>query len=168
MYKRENIFIVLLAIVSLISAVYITLKDEIKYTGVNLYFFNENTGKLEARREFIPKSRNKAEELKSILYELISGPSDERLESLFKPDVSVQFIAFGKGGEVFLSLNWAAVESLYRYPALAVESLVKSIMSNIKSVRAIKILIDGVEPVSTFGNIKLNRYFKSDTIEAEH
>ncbi len=164
MVNKNRLFFFCLLFISIFMSVFIIFIYDKKYRKIDLYFIDSKTGKLEIKSEKIPKDISKIDQIKSILNELISGPSDVKYEPVFSPDVVVQFIALGTKDIVFLSFNWKFIESLYKNPLIKIEALVKTIIDNVRGIKGIKILVDGVEPISNFGSLKLSQLFNYDSI----
>jgi hypothetical protein len=125
---------------------------------VRLYMKDRATGQLVSRKVVIPSATDPCEKLFWILKELISGPTGARYERIFSPDIDVQSIIIRRG-TAYISFGWSLVESLHQNPSLAVAAIVNSALLNVRGLEEVKILIEGVEPVSTFGNVSLLETF---------
>lgn len=127
---------------------------------VRLYLKDRATGQLVAQRVVVPSTSDPREKLFWILKELISGPTGARYERIFSPDIDVQSIIIRKD-TAYISFGWNLVESLHQHPSLAVAAIVNSVLLNMRGLEEVKILIEGVEPVSTFGDVSLLKTFTS-------
>jgi hypothetical protein len=126
---------------------------------VKLLLKDQNTGDLVVHRSYIPRSSSINEDVFWIIKELISGPFNNKYESMFDPNIEVKDIII-KRNTAYISFDWGMIESLYENPSLAVRSIVDSILLNNRELEEVKILIEGVEPVSTFSEISLQHGFK--------
>jgi len=81
--------------------------------------------------------------------ELIAGPVDSRYERTVDPQVAVKEIIV-QSTTAYISLDWGFVDSLSKNPKLAVQSIVSSVLRNIRELDDVRILIDGIEPVNNF------------------
>jgi hypothetical protein len=60
-----------------------------------------------------------------------------------------------QGRVAYVSLDWGFVDSLSFNPSLTIQSVVKSILHNVRGLDDVRILIDGVEPVNAFYGLSL-------------
>ena len=127
---------------------------------VRLYLKDRATGQLVAQRVVVPSTSDPREKLFWILKELISGPTGARYERIFSPDIDVQSIIIRKD-TAYISFGWNLVESLHQHPSLAVAAIVNSVLLNMRGLEEVKILIEGGEPVSSFGDVSLLKTFTS-------
>jgi len=157
--NKEVIFLMtVIAIALSIVMVNYLLLDK-KYLRVKLYIYNNKNGQFDFESRKILKSNSSEERVKDVLNELISGPVGENHERLFSPETIIQFVAISKRDVVYISFDWSIVKSLRENPSKIIDSIVTSIKRNIRNIKGVKILIDGVESINTFNGIKLNKTF---------
>ena len=142
-----------------ICAVALNLAGARKMRRVKLFLKDQKTGDLVIHRSYIPRSNSTNENVLWIIKELISGPFNNQYESMFDPNIEVKDVII-KSNVVYISFDWSMIESFYENPSLAVRSIVDSILLNIRELEEVKILIEGIEPVSTFSEISLQKTFK--------
>ena len=152
-------YYLIVVVVFFIGACLLSLTGARKMQTVKLFLKDRHTGNLVIQRHLIPKTSSLNEEIFWILMELISGPNSIRFDRIFDPNIEVKKIIVKKN-IVYISFDWSVIESLYDNPSLAIRSIVNSILFNIRELKEVKILIEGIEPVSTFCNISLQNGFK--------
>ena len=157
--KKGMTFFLVIVIVSLSIVMINFLLIDKKYLKVKLYIYNNKNDRFDFEASIIPKGKNRIERIKDIVNELISGPVGENYERLFSPETTIQFVAMSKRGVVYISFNWNIVKALRKNPAKIIDSIVKSIKKNIKEVKGVKILVNGVESISTFNGIEMYKTF---------
>jgi spore germination protein GerM len=141
-----------------IAGLFVQLKDIKSNEKVKIYVKDSRTGKLVIHRTKIPRTESNDEKLFWVLKELISGPTSNHYERLFSPDIEIQNIVI-RGGIAYISFGWNLIDSLQKEPVLALRSITKSVFTNIRGLKGIKILIEGIEPVSTYSAVKLSSTF---------
>ena len=156
--KRKYYYLIVIT-VFFIFAVILDLAGTRKMQAVKLLLKDQNTGDLVVHRSYIPRSSSINEDVFWIIKELISGPFNNKYESMFDPNIEVKEIII-KRNIAYISFDWRMIESLYENPSMAVRSIVDSILLNIREIEEVKILIEGIEPVSTFSEISLQHSFK--------
>lgn len=150
----------LIAVVTFfIGSSLLSLTGTKKMQTVKLFLKDRHTGDLVIQRHPIPKTSSQNEEIFWILKELISGPNSNQFERIFDPNIEVKKIIIKKN-IAYISFDWKFIDSLYENPSLAIRSIVNSILFNIRGLEEVKILIEGIEPVSTFCNISMQKGFK--------
>ena len=159
--KRGYSFFVVILILSLLIMALNFLFYDRKYHKVELYVYNNKKDQFEFEKRIIPKGKSKIDNIKNIINELICGPVGEEYERLFLPGTIVQFISMSKKGIIYISFNWDIVKSLQKNPIKIVNSIVTTLRSNIDKVKGVKILIDGVESISTFNGIQLDKVLRT-------
>jgi hypothetical protein len=156
--KRKSYYLFLI-IAFFICSIVLNMAGARKMRTVRLFLKDQNTGDLVIHRSYIPRSSSTNEYVFWIIKELISGPFNNQYESMFDPNIEVKEIIV-KSNVAYISFDWSMIESLYENPTLAVRSIVDSILLNIRELEEVKILIEGIEPVSTFSDISLQKTFK--------
>ena len=156
--KRKNYYLIIVT-VFFICAIVLNLIDNRKMKTVKLFLKDRNTGKLVIHRSYVPRSSSINEDVFWIIKELISGPFSNKYDRMFDPNIEVKEIII-KRNIAYISFGWSMIDSLYANPSMAVRSIVDSILLNIRELKGVKILIEGIEPVSTFNNISLQNTFK--------
>jgi hypothetical protein len=156
--KRKSYYLFLI-IAFFICSIVLNMAGARKMRTVKLFLKDQNTGDLVIHRSYIPRSSSTNEYVFWIIKELISGPFNNQYESMFDPNIEVKEIIV-KSNVAYISFDWSMIESLYENPTLAVRSIVDSILLNIRELEEVKILIEGIEPVSTFSDISLQKTFK--------
>jgi len=151
-------FLLFLILFFLISVFYqvISAKTTEK---VRIYVKDRQTGSLVSEKIIIPNTSDDTEKLFWVLKELISGPAAGRYEKIFNPNIDIQKVII-RGKIAYISFGWKLVESLHTDPELVIQSIVNSALENVRGLKGVKILIDGVEPVSTFCSISLLSTFR--------
>jgi hypothetical protein len=137
----------------------LTLFDEKKMVSVKLFLKERNSDTLVTHKSLIPKTNSINEKIFWILKELISGPIGNNYERMFDPNIEVKEIII-KRNTAYISFDWTFINSLYDNPSLVIHSIVNSVLINIRELKEIKILIEGIEPVSTFCDISLESTFR--------
>lgn len=123
-----------------------------------LYVKDKKSGVLVTRKVAVPSAADRNDRISWIVRELISGPTGNRYERIFSPDLDVQKIIVEKG-TAYISFGWQLVDALQKEPAIAIASIVNSVLANVNALEEVKILIEGIEPVSTFSGISLQNGF---------
>jgi hypothetical protein len=126
---------------------------------VKLFVKDKQTGTLVTQRTLVPNTTSESERLLWILKELISGPTGNRYERILDPGIDVEKVIIKKN-TAYVSFGWNLVDSLHDEPSLAIRAIVNSILVNMKSIKQVKILIEGIEPISTFCDISLLKTFE--------
>lgn len=156
--KRKSYYLLFFTAFFICSIV-INLTGASKMRTVKLFLKDQNTGDLVIHRSYIPRSSSTNEYVFWIIKELISGPFNNQYEGMFDPNIEVKEIII-KSNVAYISFDWNMIDSFYENPSLAVRSIVDSILLNIRELEEVKILIEGIEPVSTFSEISLQKTFK--------
>jgi hypothetical protein len=156
--KIRRYYILVLIVFFVGSAVLSLLSTKSRRT-VKLLLKDRETESLVIERALIPKTSSANEKIGWILKELISGPIKNEHERVFDPNIEVKNIII-KSTTAYISFDWSFIESLYENPSLAVRSIVNSILMNLKELKEVKILIEGIEPISTFCDVSLQIAFK--------
>jgi len=159
MENKKKLYYLMLITALFIVSIMVSMASARKMRTVKLFLKDQNTGDLVIHRSYIPKSSSTNEYVFWILKELISGPFNNQYVGIFDPNIEVKEIVV-KSKVAYISFDWKMIESFYENPTLAVRSIVDSILLNIRELDEVKILIEGVEPVSTFSNISLQKTFK--------
>lgn len=146
-------------VVFLIASATITIVNEKKMVTVKLFLKDKESGKLVVQRSLIPKTESINERIFWILKELISGPIQSQYERILDPNIEVKEIII-KRKTAYLSFNWMLINSLHKNSTLVLDSIVKSVLMNVKELDEVKILVEGVEPVGTFFSISLEKTFQ--------
>lgn len=146
-------YIYVLAGVFLATAV-IGFSDARKMDRIKLFFKDRRTGRLVAQFSSVPRVHSLNERIFWILRELSAGPVDSRYERTVASNMEIEEVIV-QGGVAYVSLDWGFVDSLSFNPSLTVQSVVKSILHNVRCLDDVRILIDGVEPVNTFFGLSL-------------
>lgn len=107
----------------------------------------------------IPKANSENEQVFWILKELISGPTGDRYERILDPNIEIRRVIVRKD-IAYVSFDWKLIDSLYRNPTLVVRAITNSIMLNTRRIEGVKILVEGIEPVSTLGSVSLGNTFR--------
>ncbi len=156
--KIMRYYFMVIIIFFIVSCV-LSLFNVKKMVTVKLFLKDRNSGNLVIQRSLIPKTSSLNEKVFWILKELISGPIHNNYERIFDPNIEVKEVIVKKN-TAYISFDWKVIDSLYENPSLAVYAIVNSILLNIRELEEIKILIEGIEPVSTFCDISLEKTFK--------
>jgi hypothetical protein len=130
-----------------------------KMETVKLFLKERKSESLVIQKSSIPQTNSLNDKIYWILKELISGPIQNNYERIFDPNIEVMDIIV-KRNTAYISFDWTFIDSLYKNPSLAIDSIVDSILLNVRELSEVKILIEGIEPVSTFCNISLQRAFQ--------
>jgi hypothetical protein len=125
---------------------------------VKIFVKDKQTQRLVVDKVQVPNTRSPNERVFWVLKELISGPTESRYERIFNPDIDVQKVIV-KEGIAYISFGWMLTESLQKEPVLVVRAIVNSVLLNNRELDGVKILIEGIEPVSTFSSISLDGTF---------
>ena len=142
-----------------ICSIALNLAGSRKMQTVKLFLKDQNTGDIVIHRSYIPRSNSTNEYVFWIIKELISGPFNNQYESMFNPNTEVKDVII-MSNVAYIFFDWSMIESFYENPSLAVRSIVGSILLNIRELKEVKILIEGIEPVSTFSDISFQKTFK--------
>jgi len=126
---------------------------------VKLLLKDRKSESLVVQKSSIPQTSSMNDKIYWILKELISGPIQNNYERIFDPNIEVKEIIV-KRDTAYISFDWTFINSLYKNPSLAIDSIVDSILMNVRDLKEVKILIEGIEPVSTFCNVSLQRAFQ--------
>ena len=153
-----RVFLILLTVFFL-SGVFHQVMSTRATQKARIYVKDRQTGLLVSEKVIIPNTRDKNEKLFWVLRELISGPAGGAYERIFNPNIEIQKVII-RGKVAYISFGWNLVESLHAEPNLVIRSIVNSALANIRGLKGVKILIDGIEPVSTFGGISLLDTFR--------
>lgn len=156
MYVRKCFLIVVSAF--FIAGLFLQLKDMKSNEKVKIYVKDTRTGKLTVQGTKIPRTKSEEEKLFWVLKELISGPTSSHYDRLLGPDIEIQNVVI-KGGIAYISFGWNIIDSLNREPVLALRSIIKSIFTNFRGLKGVKILIEGIEPVSNYSAFNLSSTF---------
>ncbi len=124
-----------------------------------IYVKDRQTGVLVSQKVIIPNTTNETEKLSWVLKELISGPAGGGYERIFNPNIEIQKVII-REKIAYVSFGWNLVGSLHTEPKLVIKSIVNSALANIRGLKGVKILIEGIEPVSTFCSISLLNTFR--------
>ena len=151
--RLHRYYIYALAGVFLATAV-IGFSDARKMDRIKLFFKDRRTGRLVAQLSSVPRARTLNERISWILRELSAGPVDSKYERTVAPNMEINEVIV-QGGVAYVSLDWGFVDSLSFNPSLTIQSVVKSILHNVRGLDDVRILIDGVEPVNTFFGLSL-------------
>jgi len=141
-----------------IAGVFFQLGEMKSNEKVKIYVKDTHTGKLVVYRTKIPRTESVDEKVFWILKELVTGPTSNHYERVLNPDIEIQSVVI-KGGIAYVSFGWNLVDSLQKEPVLALRSITKSIFANVKGLKGVKILIEGIEPLSTYSGFKLSSTF---------
>jgi hypothetical protein len=152
---RNRLYLYGLAGVFLIT-VFIGLIDARRMDRIKLFFKDRRSGRLIAQLSSVPRVHTLNERISWILRELSAGPVDRRYERTVLPSVEIQEVIV-QGKTAYISLDWSFVESLSENPSTTAQSIVKSVLHNVRGLDDVRILIDGVEPVSGFYGLSLAR-----------
>jgi hypothetical protein len=126
---------------------------------VKIYVKDKRTQRLVIQKTWIPNTATLNEKVFWVTKELMSGPAGSNYERVFNPDTDVQKVII-KEGVAYISFGWMLTESLQKEPVLAVRAIVNSVLLNIREIEGVKILIEGIEPVSSYSNISLYVTFR--------
>jgi len=151
-------FLVLLTLFFLISIFYQIMSTKATKRA-RIYVKDRQTGELVSEKVIIPNTMDQTETLFWVLKELVSGPAGGEYERIFNPNIEIQKVII-REKIAYVSFGWNLVESLHAEPKLVIQSIVNSALANIRGLKGVKILIEGVEPVSTFCSISLLNTFK--------
>jgi hypothetical protein len=151
--RLHSYYIYALAGIFLATAV-IGFSDARKMDRIKLFFKDRRTGCLVAQFSSVPRVHTLNERIAWILRELSAGPVDSRYERTVAPDMQINEVIV-QGRVAYVSLDWDFVDSLSFNPSITIQSVVKSILHNVRGLDDIRILIDGVEPVNTFYGLSL-------------
>ncbi len=151
-------FLLFLSLFFLMSVFY-QIVSEKTTKKVRIYVKDRQTGALVSEKVIIPNTADDTEKLFWVLKELISGPAGGRYEKIFNPNIEIQKVII-RGKIAYVSFGWKLVESLHTEPELVIRSIVNSALVNIRGLKGVKILIEDIEPVSTFCSISLLNTFK--------
>jgi hypothetical protein len=121
---------------------------------VKILVKDKQTQRLVVDKVHVPNTKSLNDRVFWVLKELISGPTENRYERILDPDIDVQKVIV-KEGIAYISFGWMLTESLQREPLLVVRAIVNSVLLNNRELDGVKILIEGIEPVSTFSSISL-------------
>jgi len=150
----------ILIMVFFIGSIILNVIDTLTKNRVKIYLKDKKFDKLVTKIIVIPKSKSVDEKVYWILKELISGPIENRYERIIDPNIEIKNVVVSKK-IVYINFDWIFIDSLYKNPHLVVNSIIKSILANIKGLEGVKILIDGIESRSTFCNISLIETFRN-------
>jgi hypothetical protein len=151
--RLHRCYIYALAGIFLATAV-IGLSDAREMERIKLFFKDRRTGRLVAQFSNVPRVHTLNERVSWILRELSAGPVDSRYERTVDPNMEINEVIV-QGRVAYVSLDWGFVDSLSFNPSLTVQSVVKSVLHNVRGLDDVRILIDGVEPVNTFYGLSL-------------
>lgn len=157
-FNIKRYYYIIVTALFILSCV-LTMFNEKKMVSVKLFLKERNNDTLVAHKSFIPKASSINEKIFWILKELISGPIGNNYERMFDPNIEVKDIII-KQNTAYISFDWTFINSLYDNPSLVIHSIVDSVLINIRELKEIKILIEGIEPVSTFCDISLESTFR--------
>ncbi len=159
--QKEKIkwYYLIAVVVFFIVSATITIVNEKKMVTVKLFFKDRDSEKLVVQRALIPKTNSINERIFWILKELISGPVQSQYERILDPNIEVKEVII-KRKTAYLSFNWLLINSLHKNSTLVLDSIIKSVLVNVKELDEVKILVEGIEPVSTFYGISLEKTFK--------
>jgi hypothetical protein len=127
----------------------LNIYQERRMERIKLFFIRRSSGRLAIQRCNVPRVGSTNERIQWIMRELIAGPVDSRYERTVDPQVAVKEIIV-QSTTAYISFDWGFVDSLSKNPKLAVQSIVSSVLRNIRELDDVRILIDGIEPVNTF------------------
>ncbi len=142
-----------------IGSIFMSFFNFRKMNLVKLYVKDKQTDGLVLQKVFIPKASSLNEKIFWILKELISGPINNKYERILDPNIEIKKVII-KRNIAYISFDWMLIDSLYKNPSLVISSIVNSVLLNNREIEGVKILIEDIEPVSTFCNISLQKTFK--------
>jgi hypothetical protein len=137
-----------------LATVIIGFSDARKMDKIKLFFKDRRSGHLIAQSSNVPRVQSLNEKVSWILRELSAGPVDNRYERTVDPNMEIQEVIV-QGRTAYVSLDWGFVESLRENPSITIQSVVKSILHNVRGLDDVRILIDRVEPVNAFYGLSL-------------
>jgi hypothetical protein len=130
-----------------------------KTKSARIFVKDKGSGHLVLQKVVIPKTSSENERVFWILRELISGPTGDRYERILDPNIEIRRVIVRKD-IAYVYFDWKFIDSLYMNPALVVRAITSSIMLNIRRIEGVKILVEGIEPVSTLGDVSLGSTFR--------
>jgi hypothetical protein len=126
---------------------------------ITIFVKDKQTQRLVTERVQVPNTKSLNDRVFWVLKELISGPTESRYERILDPDIDVQKVIV-REGIAYISFGWMLTESLQKEPVMVVRAIVNSVLLNNRELEGVKILIEGIEPVSTFSSISLDVTFR--------
>jgi hypothetical protein len=135
-----------------------SLFSERKSEGIKLYVKNRANGRLELQKSFIPKTGTVNEKVYWILKELVSGPVKSEYVRLLDPNIEIEEVIV-RNRTVYVSFDWLLIDSLHENPGQVLNAIVQSMLMNVKELDEVKILVEGIEPISTFCGVSLQKTF---------
>jgi hypothetical protein len=127
-----------------------------KTVNVKLYVKERKSGQLVLQKSIIPKTSTINERVYWILKELVSGPVKSEYERILDPYIEIEEVIV-ENSTVYVSFDWRLIDSLHEHPSTVLNAIVKSVLMNVKELDEVKILVEGIEPVSTFCGISLEK-----------
>lgn len=143
-------------LVLFLLAVFMSLLSERKMVRVKLYVKDRSTGQFVLQKAFIPATNSVNERVYWILKELTSGPVKSEYERILDPNIEIEDVIV-EGRTVYVSFDWRLVDSLHGNPRSVLDVIVKSVLMNVRELDKVKILVEGIEPISTFCGISLQK-----------
>ncbi len=157
--KRIRLYYIMAVALFFIFSCVMSLISTRNMVTVKLLLKERKSENLVVQKSSIPQTSSLNDRIYWILKELISGPIQNNYERIFDPNIEVKEIIV-KRNTAYISFDWTFIDSLYKNPSLAIDSIVDSILMNVHELKEVKILIEGIEPVSTFCNLSLQRAFQ--------
>lgn len=154
--ERYYLYVILLF---LLGSLFFNFFENKRLVRVKLCMKDKQSGKLVIQKRTIPQTSTTEEKIYWILRELASGPVDNKYEKILDPNIEIKNVIV-RQSTAYVSFNRSFVDSLYENSSYALCSVTHSILLNIRELDGIKILIDGIEPVSNLSNLssfKINR-----------
>lgn len=148
-----RLYIILLSIFVLTLMLVVFLQNK-KYVKIDIYLPEVGRAGFSREVRYIPKSGSRIEKIWWIMNELISGPLDSDNLRVFNPETEIKEIFIEKG-IMYINFDWKIVETLQRNYFFATTSIKKTIAKNFSSVKEVRLLVDGVEPILYQGPIVL-------------
>ncbi len=167
--RRKNIRLFILSIIIVMAVgflffFFLTLFDYVyppisakkkEKQKVVLYFSDSNERFLVSEKRYIPKGKNINDQAEELVRALIEGSKTGSVKT-FPKGVQLQSIRIEKGGTAYVSFGKNLVEL---HPGgstseiATIYSLTNTLMSNIPSIKRVKILIDGKKLITIKGHI---------------
>jgi hypothetical protein len=138
-------------------AIVASLFGERKMVHVKLYVKDRSTGELVLQKALIPATSSVNEKVYWILKELISGPVKSEYERILDPNIEIEKVIV-EDRTVYVSFDWRLIDSLHGNPRPILDAIVKTVLMNVRELDHVKILVEGIEPVSTFCDVQSGRH----------
>jgi spore germination protein GerM len=135
-------------------------------TPAHLYFSDQKNQFLMAEERVLKSSKNPEFFARSIVESLIKGPQHGLVRTI-PAEAAVRAVYLTPQGICYLDLTSAVAENHpggIRSELLSIYSIVNSLVLNVAEIEAVKILINGDEPMTLAGHIDLQIPIKANML----